>query len=224
MSLASPPPAPFRPSVRFATAADWLRALGDVPPERIVFDPLPGTATEADLLRLVEREDRLCELIDGTLVEKSVGYWESQIVMKLAFKLGPYIEAHDLGVITGEAGTLRMSWSGRVRLPDLAFVAKARVPTTYEAIPTLSPDLAVEVLSPGNTPAEMAQKLREYFGSGTRLAWYVDPRTRTVAVHHGPGEPTRVLAEADALDGEQVVPGFAMPVADLFRGVPAMGP
>jgi Uma2 family endonuclease len=80
--------------------------------------------------------------------------------------------------------------------------------------------LAVEVLSEGNTPVEIDQKLGEYFSSGTRLAWVIDPRPRTVAVYHAPGQPTRVLDESGTLDGEQVVPGFTLPVADLFRNVP----
>lgn len=67
VSTGAPPKPP-----RFDTAAEWLRALGDVPPQRIIFDPLPGTATEADLLHFVGR-DKLCELVDGTLVEKPVG-------------------------------------------------------------------------------------------------------------------------------------------------------
>jgi Uma2 family endonuclease len=110
--------------------------------------------------------------------------------------------------------------SGCIRLPDVAFVPRDRMPKSRDPVPTLSPDLAVEVLSQDNTAAEMEQKLREYFESGTRLAWYVDRQARTVAVYHAPGEPTRVLHESDALDGEQVVSGFAMPVADLFRNVP----
>jgi Uma2 family endonuclease len=113
--------------------------------------------------------------------------------------------------------------SGRVRLPDVAFVSTARLPKTREPIPTLSPDLAVEVLSESNTPDEIAQKLQEYFESGTRLTWIIDPPTRTVAVYHGPGEPTRVLDVNAQLDGEQVVPGFTLPVADLFRNVPPLG-
>ena len=223
MSLATPPVAPFTPPRRFATAADWFRALGDVPPERVLFDPWPGTATEADLLRLVERDKQLVELVDGTLVEKPVGFWESRVAANLIAELNAYANDHDLGIVTGADSTLRLAWSGRVRLPDVAYIAKARVPTTYESIPTLAPDLAVEVLSPTNTPAEMAQKLKEYFNSGTRLAWYVDPPTRTVAVYHGVGEPTVVLTDADVLDGGEVVPGFTMPVADLFRGLPAAG-
>jgi Uma2 family endonuclease len=117
---------------------------------------------------------------------------------------------------------MRMS-SGRVRLPDVAFVSLARLPRTREPIPTLAPDLAVEVLSESNTADEIDQKLTEYFQSGTRLAWIVDPPPRTVAIYHGPGDPTRVLDVAGQLDGEQVVPGFTLPVADLFRNVPPLG-
>ena len=71
-----------------------------------------------------------------------------------------------------------------------------------------------------NTDAEIAQKIREYFQSGTRLAWVVDPATRSVAVYDGPAEPARVLGETDQLDGGEVLPGFSIPVADLFRNLP----
>ena len=212
-------PITFRPPRHFDNAAEWLHSLGDVPLERVIFDPWPGTATEADLLHFVER-DKLCELVDGTLVEKPVGYWESQIAMNLAFELGPFVKRHDLGGVSGAASTLRLVSSDRIRLPDVCFISKARLPRTWVAVPAIAPDLAVEVLSESNTKTEMAQKLKEYFDSGTRLVWYVEPEDRTVAVYHSAGEPTRVLDESGTLDGEQVVPGFTMPVADLFRGVP----
>lgn len=213
-------PAPVVPSRRFDNAAEWLRALGGVPLERIIFDPWPGSATEADLLRFVERDKRLCELIDGTLVEKPVGWAEAIVAANLITFLGAYVLRKDLGAVSGADSTLRMASSGRVRLPDVAFVSRDRLPPTLQPIPTLAPDLAVEVLSESNTPAEIDQKLREYFQSGTRLAWVIDPRARAAAVYHAPGEPTRVLSESDTLDGEQVVPGFTLPVADLFRNVP----
>jgi Uma2 family endonuclease len=223
MSTVAPFPssgAPLVPPRRFDNAAEWLHALGDVPLKRIIFDPPPGSATEADLLRLVEQDKRLCELIDGTLVEKSVGYWESRIATNLIIRLGAYVEATAAGAVTGGDATLRMMSSGRIRLPDVSFISTGRLPTTPKPVPVVSPDLAVEVLSEDNTTAEMNQKLREYFESGTRLAWIVDPKPRTVAVYHSPGDPTRVLSESDSLDGERVVPGFSMAVADLFRNVP----
>ena len=141
-----PPPPPPRPPRRFNNAVEWLHSLGDVPLERVIFDPWPGTATEADLLRFVERDKRLCELIDGTLVEKPIGYAESRIAINLATDLNIFIEPRDLGAVSGEASTLRMS-GGNVRLPDVALIAKERLPDGYapeEPVPSLAPDLAVE--------------------------------------------------------------------------------
>lgn len=214
-ALATPTPA-FTPPRRFDNAAEWLHSLGDVPLERIIFDPWPGTATEADLLRLVERDKRLCELIDGTLVEKPVGFFEAQIAMNLGALLLVYVQQHRLGIVSGADSTLRMAAGGRVRLPDVVFVSKERVPKSREAIPTLAPDLAVEVLSESNTRTEMTQKLREYFESGTRLVWFVDPKARTVAVYREPARAARVLNEGDRLHGDDVIPGFSVTVAQIF--------
>lgn len=210
------------PPARFDNGDEWLRALGGVPLERVIFDPWPGSATEADLLLFVERDKRLCELIDGTLVEKPVGIWEGMIATLLSTALNNFVLPRNLGAVFGDGSTMRMK-SGRVRLPDVAFVSLARLPKTRDPIPTLGPDLAVEVLSESNTKPEIAQKLREYFESGTRLAWVVDPLPRTVAVYHGPGEPVAVIEESGSLDGEPVLPGFTLSVADLFRNVPLLG-
>jgi Uma2 family endonuclease len=216
-AIAHPPV--FCPPRQFANGAEWLAALGDVPLDRIIFDPWPGTATEADLLRLVEREDRPCELVDGTLVEKTVGYWEGIIAINVARILANHADTLDLGAVSGADSTMRMK-SGRVRLPDVAFVSKARLPKTPDPIPSLGPDLAVEVLSEGNTAREMELKLQEYFQSGTRLAWWIDPRTRSVAVYSHPGQPAAVFDEYAHLDGADVLPGLRFAVADLFRNVP----
>ena len=219
----TPPPA-APPQRRFATAAALLHFLGDVPPERVILDPLPGTATEADLLRLCEgTPKRLCELIDGTLVEKPVGLLESIIGVDLSTDINIYNRQHKLGVVAGADGMMRIL-ANQIRIPDVAFVSAERFAATPDArrpVPTMAPDLAVEVLSESNTRWEMAQKLRDYFAGGTRLVWYIDLRTRTVAVYHKAGEPTRVLGEADALDGEGVLPGFSLPLAEVFRSLPA---
>ncbi len=214
---------PFRPPRHFDTAAEWLEALGGVPLHRIIFDPWPGTATEADLLRLVAR-DKLCELIDGTLVEKTVGLAEATIAYDLGSELGMHAKRASTGVVSGADSTLRMAL-GQVRLPDVCYFSRERLPggrVPAEAIPTVSPDLVVEVLSEGNTRKEMAQKLVEYFRSGTRLAWFIQPANRTVAVYRSPGAPVQTLDISGRLDGEEVIPGFSMPVADLFRNVPPL--
>lgn len=216
----SVPAAPTPPALRFDNGQQWIESLGDVPLSRVIFDPWPGTATEGDLLRYCEVDKRLCELIDGTLVEKPVGFDEGQIAMRLGIALGNFVYPRRLGALAGGDGTLRMA-SGRIRLPHVSFVATADVPADYRRgtpVPRLPPTLAVEVLSESNTAAEMRQKLREYFESGSKLVWIIDPPTRTVAVYTGPtAEPARTLTEADPLDGGSVLPGFTIPIADLFR-------
>src|SRR5438105_12855288 len=90
-----------QPPARFENGAEWLAALGAVPLSRIIFNPWPGTATEADLLYLVEHEKRLCELVDGTLVEKPVGCWEGLIAANLIVLLASHVNPRQLGAVFG---------------------------------------------------------------------------------------------------------------------------
>ena len=219
MTTAAGNPSRVVPSAKYANGAEWLHALGDIPLERVVMNPPPGTATEQDLLQFVERDKRLVELIDGTLVEKPVGYDESFIASLLITALNNFVLPRKLGRVTGEAATIRMK-RGRVRLPDVAFVSTERfasLPKPLPPIPSVGPDLAVEVLSKTNTKAEIDQKLKEYFESGTRLAWVIDPPTQTIAIYEGPTEaPARTLTREETLEGGDVLPGFSMPVSQLF--------
>jgi Uma2 family endonuclease len=205
----------------YDNVAELWHALGDVPLERIVMNPLPGTATEQDLLTLVERDKRLVELIDGTLVEKPVGSLESAIAGWLITYLNVFIGPRKLGVVFGEAAMMRIV-SSRVRLPDVSFFSRERLATWGgKPILNVAPDLAVEVISEGNTKAEMRQKMKEYFDSGTRLVWLVYPKTRTIEVYEQLTEqPARTLGHTDTLDGGSVLPGFAVPVADVFQVQP----
>jgi len=208
---------------KYENAEEWWHALGDVPLDRIVMDPWPGTATEKDLLVFVERDKRLCELIDGTLVEKPMGLLESLIAGWLITALNNFVRPRKLGVVSGPDGTIRMI-SGRVRLPDVAFISFADMPggkLPSEPIPTLPPTLAAEVLSESNTKAEIKQKLKEYFESGTKLAWVIDPPTRTVAIYERFSEaPARILGETDTLDGGVVLTGFTLLISELFAPLP----
>ena len=208
------------PPARFDNGQQWMASLGDVPLSRVIFNPWPGTATEQDLRRLCEVDKRLCELVDGTLVEKPVGFDEGLIATNLSTALNVFVLPRHLGAVAGADAMLRMT-SGRIRLPDVSFIARADVPADYRRgtpVPRLPPTLAVEVLSEGNTAAEMRQKCREYFASGSKLVWIIDPPTRTVAVYTAATPvPGRTLAESDSLDGGDVLPGFTIPVADLFR-------
>ena len=207
------------------TLADLLHDLGDIPPARIRWRPYPGTATEADAVRLADGEPkRLCELVEGVLVEKAMGLRESFLAIALASILRGFVRPRNLGLVTGEAGMMRLM-AGLVRIPDVAFVSWTRLPNRRvptEPIPDLAPDLAVEVLSAGNTPGEMARKRQEYFAAGVRLVWLVDPEARTVEVYTDPHRPT-VWHEADTLEGGGVLPGFALPLRELFAELDRQG-
>jgi Uma2 family endonuclease len=199
------------------TLADVLRELGAISPRRIRYHPAPGTATEKDVIRIRDRERRLFELVDGVLVEKVMGYWESLLAIELASLLRNFANPRKLGRVAGEAGMLRLS-PGLVRIPDLSFISRARLAgyrRLHPPILPLAPDLAIEVLSEGNTPREMARKVSEYFASGCRLLWLIDPRKRTVAVYTSPAEPV-TLAEKQTLTGGDVLPGFRLPLRKLF--------
>jgi Uma2 family endonuclease len=200
------------------TAVDLVERFGAIPLNRVVQNPPPGTATEQDVIDLDEHEDRLCELIDGTLVEKTAGAYESFLAAALIRLLGDFIVRNGLGVVLGEAGMMRLA-PGLVRIPDVSFISLGRLPDhrmPREPIANLVPDLAVEVISSGNTRREMDSKLQEYFTAGVRLVWYVyhTPR-REVYVYVSPTEYS-IVHEGEMLDGGTVLPGFRVAIAELF--------
>ena len=206
--------APVQP---FKTMADLMDRLGNVPLHRIRFFPSPGTATEADLLAVQKKDDLLCELVAGVLVAKGMGYTESILALALAGFLRAFVRPRKLGFVSGPDGTLRIL-AGLVRIPDVAFTSVDRLPgrrRPTNPIPNLVPDLAIEVLSASNTNAEMAIKRQEYFTAGVRLVWEVNHDTRTLTVYTT-AAPGTVLTEADTLDGGDVLPGFTLPLTELF--------
>jgi Uma2 family endonuclease len=210
-----------RTSVPFETVGEMLEQLGDIDPRRVRSWPPPGQATEADVLRLLDHENRLFELVDGTLVEKCMGSKESSLMLWLGHIIQIYLDQNDRGLLTGSDGPFRLL-KRLVRYPDIGFVEWSRFPNReypMEAILRLHPDLAVEILSPGNTKGEMARKLKEYFLAGTRLVWYVDPDARSVTVYTSPDE-FKTLTEGDTLNGGEVLPGFSVPLKQLFVRVP----
>lgn len=199
------------------TLADLLHHLGDISPNRVRYQPLPGTATEQDLLDIHAREGRLCELVEQVLVEKAAGFRESCLAAALSAVLRGFVRPRNLGLVTGADGMMRLV-AGLVRIPDVAFISWSRLPERRmpsEPIPDLAPDLAVEVLSTSNTPGETGRKRQEYFEAGVKLVWLVDPETRSVAVY-ADLENATTLSESDVLDGGVVLPGFSLPLQELF--------
>src|SRR5262249_40588800 len=137
----------------FETVGEMLEQLGRIDPRRVRLRPPPGEATEKDVLRLLDRENRLFELVDGVLVEKIMGLKESALAMLIGSRIESFVAGHDLGLVAGADGTLRLM-PRLVRIPDVSFISWTQLPSReYPAkpIPDLYPDLAVEVLSPGNT-------------------------------------------------------------------------
>jgi Uma2 family endonuclease len=193
------------------------RHLGMIPPERIILAPLPGMATPEDVLYLDDHHDVICELIDGVLVRKPMGFEESILAAFIIHQLMSYLEKYDLGIVSGEAGFLELE-PKQIRAPDVAFFAWERLPNgrvPKKRIPCLIPDLAVEVLSASNSPREMERKRQELFAKGTRLIWVVDPEEKTVEVFTSPEEST-VLKLGQTLDGGEVLPGFKLKLDKLF--------
>jgi Uma2 family endonuclease len=200
------------------TFAELLRELGDVPLERILLNPPIGTATEDDLVALLDGlKKRLCELVDGVLVEKTTGARESIIASIVSFYFWSYLEENDLGIAGTADGPIRIR-PGRIRMPDAFFVSWERLPD--EEVPDAAildaiPDLAVEVISKGNTAEEMKRKLRDYFRAGVRLVWYLYPKTQTAVMYTSP-TAKRTVRKDQAVTGGKVLPGFSVPLAELF--------
>ncbi len=200
------------------TVADVLERLGDIPASRVRWQPFPGTATEEDLIAIVDGPNkRLCELVDGTLVEKAVGQYESRLAHLIGYFIEAFLEQNNLGICYGADAMLRIV-PNRVRMPDVSFISWSKVPNRRvptKPIADLVPDLAVEVLSKGNTRREMRVKREEYFRGGTRLVWEINPKKQSARVYTN---PTRFqeIAPDGVLDGGDVLPGFVLPLKQLF--------
>ncbi len=199
------------------TMGELLKQLGDIPPERVRLKPTPGTATKRDLLRLLDKFNIQCELVDGTLVEKPMGQIESSLAMWLGSYLCRYLEQHDIGRIYGSDAPHELE-NKLIRLPDVAFASYGRIPegeARKKPVASWAPDLAVEILSKSNTRKEIDRKRREYFDAGVRLLWVADPRKKTVKVYTFFDECI-TLGEKDTLDGGDVLPGFKLSIGEWY--------
>ena len=202
---------------------ELVKQLGGIPPARVLMRPTPGEATEDDLLEQMRREDRTCELIDGTLVEKAMGKGESFLASWIVQRLFGYVDPRDLGYFCGGDGFVRLK-ERTVRAPDISFFRKERMPDgqiDMTPIGEVIPDLAVEVISAGNTKAEIERKIGEYFDAGVEAVWIVDPFRRVMVVHTS-ADDFVTLKETDTLEGSPVFPGLDLPLARIFGRVPVV--
>lgn len=158
------------------------------------------------------------ELVDGEVVDiGNSGMEHGHISAYLCGVIELYVRPRKLGV-TCDSSTAFTLKSGNKRSPDVSFVSKERLQGLRRLPKGFfqgAPDLAVEVISPSNTFEEIYNKLVEYFDNSCRLVWVINPDERSVIVYHEP-QPSRLLKMTDNLDGEDVIPGFSLPVAELF--------
>jgi len=201
-----------------------IERLGRIPLNRVLCHPAPGLATEADLIEAQRKYDRLYELVDGVLVEKGMGFAESLLAGAVIEALRKFVIPRNLGLVSTPDGMFRL-FGGLVRIPDVAFTSWERLPdrkVPRTPIPSLVPDLVVEILSESNTAAEMERKRGEYFASGVRLIWEVEPETRTVAVYGSDGS-VEILDASQRLDGKDVLPGFILDLSAFFAELDRLG-
>lgn len=156
------------------------------------------------------------ELIRGEIVEMvPPGAEHGRVAARLTMRLANYAECKRLGVVYGETGFRVARDPDTVRAPDVAFVRASRASKATAGFFEGAPDLAIEVVSPNDSAAELFAKVQDWLGAGAATVWVVDPRTQTVSVY-GPRGSAHVLSAADRLAGDDVLPGFDLPVAEIF--------
>jgi Uma2 family endonuclease len=203
-------------STDIETLADLMRELG-VDADRIHLHPPLGRATEMDVVAAYHRDKRLCELVDGVLIEKVPGYCESRVATVLSYHLLSFLRVRNDGIVVGGNAFHRLKPS-LVRSPSVAYLHWQRLPNRRvprDPIPDAIPNLAVEVLRPRNTRTEMERKRREYFEAGVELVWQIDPRARTFEVFTSPDDSV-VIGIDGVVDGGTVLPGFQLSVREFF--------
>lgn len=198
--------------------ADLHARLGGIPLDRIWMTPAPGTATEADLLAAwTTPPHRRPELVDGVLVEKFGSLLGGVIVGALCSRVLGFVDAHELGLCLMGNLPFRLH-PDLIRIPSFSFTPWERFPNgelPTEEIASVVPALVVEVPNGTNTVPELERKVAEYFAAGCKLAWTIDPRAKTAKVYTS-AKKFKELDATGTLDGGKVLPGFTLPLADLF--------
>jgi Uma2 family endonuclease len=163
--------------------------------------------------------DKDFELVDGHLVERNMGNKSAWVALELAHHLRVFARQQRLGWVIGAEGGYRLDPArpNHVRKPDVSFVQFGRLPNEQPAdtYDYLAPDLAVEVVSPNDTVLELEEKIDEYLRAGVRLVWVINPDLRTLTVYSADRSGSK-LRNGDTIDGDPVLPGFRLPLSDLF--------
>lgn len=176
------------------------------------------TLMTADELLVTPFPNKRTELVRGVLVVREpAGFRHGVVSATLTKLLAHHVDSNRLGlVLAAETGFKLATDPDTVRAPDVAFVSRARLPDPAPlGYPALAPDLVVEVLSPDDRSGETLTKVGEWLTAGSQLVWVVDPAHRLARVYRADGSET-VVAEADALEGEDVVPGFSCRLGEIL--------
>ena len=172
-------------------------------------------ATEEDLLQ-TPKDGRKHELVDGQIRVSPAGTRHGQVCIRLAVRLGAWVEQGRLGYVFDSSTGFRLP-GGNVRAPDVSFVARGRF--RHEQVPEgfgdVAPDLAVEVVSPDDRLRDLLDKVGEYLQASVPLVWVIDRKHRTAAVYRSLTD-VRTIGPGEALEGADVVPGFRCHLAELF--------
>ena len=182
----------------------------------------PAVLNEVPVTRRVRPADEepLYEVVNGQHVDlPPMSILAAWIASRLSQRLGPFAEERGLGIVVCEALFILDAEEDRRRRPDVAFVSAKQWALNRELPATgdwdIVPDLAVEVVSPTDELSDVISKVREYFDYGVKRVWLVLPAQREVYVYETPTQ-VRILAETDGLSGEEILPGFTLPLSELF--------
>jgi len=176
--------------------------------------------TAEDLIEMPDAPGKRYELVKGLLIEMGgTGVLHGYLVELILRLIGAYSREHRLGLVFADnVGYVITHDPDTVRIPDVSFVARARIPEGRlpRGYWPFAPDLAVEIVSPGDSATELRAKVRQYLEAGTRLVWVVWPDEESVTVYPIEDPPAEIGPDGD-LDGGEVLPGFHVPVSELFR-------
>ncbi|HZS92124.1 MAG TPA: Uma2 family endonuclease [Chloroflexota bacterium] len=191
------------------TIAPWAEIVPDMGPVTV------------DFLLLLPDDGYVYEVVDGVLVRMAgSGDEATTIAHYFGVALTNFVQPHRLGIVTGADGVYKFEGAETGLIPDVGFyLAERRVLVADRSKPIpFAPDLAVEVASPSQDADDMAAKARLYLSGGTRLVWVLWPQGKHIDVWRSdsPDRLSKVLAVGDDVSGEDVVPGFTYPVAQVF--------
>jgi Uma2 family endonuclease len=192
-----------------------MTALAAPPAASVRKQRAAESADPEDLVKLAD--NGLFELVNGKLVEKGMSFLSGDVATEIVIGLGGFVKAHQLGKLVIEVSFQCFPEKpSQTRRPDLAFISAARLGNIpLEGHVPIRPDLAIEVMSPNDNAVELDGKLIDYQSAGIPLVWVVNPTARSARVYRPDGSSQHLL-ESDTLDGQEIVPGFRVTVADLI--------